>query len=158
MDFELKDFLEALGPTASLIFAAWIFLSFLQSRYTAAYERYRSLISEYREGLEDDKRRRNIRDEILLYKQRVEQMRRATNIGVIAAILLISTLVTAGLNVMLGELPVLKYMSSLCALAGLVLVAVAAAYVIRENTLIQRAVEQEPADVGDIDKRVHHRA
>jgi hypothetical protein len=158
MDFELKDFLEALGPSASLIFAAWIFLSFLQSRYTAAYERYRALISEYREGVEDDKRRHSIRDQILLYKQRVEQMRKATNIGVIAAILLIATLVTAGLNVMLGELPLFKYMSSLCALTGLVLVAIAAAYVIRENTLIQNALEQEPADLGDIDKRLHHGA
>ncbi len=27
--FELKDLLSAVGPTASLIFAAWIFLSFL---------------------------------------------------------------------------------------------------------------------------------
>src|SRR5215210_4820578 len=108
MDFELKDLLEALGPTASLIFAAWIFLSFLQSRYTAAYERYRALISEFREGLEDARRRHNIRDEVMLYKKRVELMRRATNIGVAAAILLISTLVSAGVSVMLGDPEPLK--------------------------------------------------
>jgi hypothetical protein len=36
--FELKDVREAIGPTASLLFAAWIFLSFLRERYVAANE------------------------------------------------------------------------------------------------------------------------
>ena len=48
MDFELKDLLEAIGPNATLIFAAWIFLSFLQQRYTAAYDRYRALVPRQR--------------------------------------------------------------------------------------------------------------
>jgi hypothetical protein len=50
MDFELKDVLGAIGPSASIVFAAWIFMGFLQQRYTAAYERYRSLIEDYRNG------------------------------------------------------------------------------------------------------------
>src|SRR5436305_1444599 len=36
VQFDLKDLLQAIGPTASLVFAAWIFLSFLESRYVAA--------------------------------------------------------------------------------------------------------------------------
>jgi hypothetical protein len=88
--FELKDLLQALGPTASLIFAAWIFLSFLQSRYSAAYERYRSLLDEFRQHSNRDRRRESLHEQILEYKRRCEQMRRATNLGVIAAICLIA--------------------------------------------------------------------
>jgi hypothetical protein len=153
MSFELKDFLEAVGPNASLIFAAWIFLSFLQERYTAAYDRYRAMIDAYRHGEENDERRHNVRNQILLYKQRCEQMKKATNIGVVAAITLIAALITAGLDVMLGGTEVLKYASSACALLGLALVIAAAVYVVRENSLIQRAMDEEPADVEDLAKR-----
>jgi hypothetical protein len=74
-DFRLKDLLEALGPTASLIFAAWIFLTFLQSRYTASYERYRTLIDEFRHHDNRDHRRNSLRDQILEYKLRCEKKR-----------------------------------------------------------------------------------
>jgi hypothetical protein len=153
MSFELKDFLEAVGPSASLIFAAWIFLSFLQERYVSAYDRYRAMIDAYRHGEENDERRRNVRDQILLYKQRCEQMRKATNIGVVAAITLIAALMTAGLDVMLGGTEVLNYVSSICALLGLALVIAAAIYVIAENTLIQQALDEEPSDIEDLAKR-----
>jgi hypothetical protein len=66
-DFDLKEFLQAVGPTASLIFAAWIFLTFLQARYSAAYERYRALIAEFREHPNRDKRRESLRGQILEY-------------------------------------------------------------------------------------------
>jgi hypothetical protein len=86
MDFELKDLLDAIGPSASLIFAAWIFLTFLQARYTSAYDRYRGLIEKYRAGVDDKTEKHNVADQVLLYRSRVEQMRRATNVGVVAAI------------------------------------------------------------------------
>jgi hypothetical protein len=38
---ELSDVLKAIGPAASIIFAAWIFMGFLQQRYDAAVSRYR---------------------------------------------------------------------------------------------------------------------
>jgi hypothetical protein len=79
-DFELKDLLQAIGPSASLIFAAWIFLSFLQSRYSSAYEHYRQLIAELRTHREQDRRLQSLCRQILAYKRRCEQMRWATNI------------------------------------------------------------------------------
>ena len=155
MDFELKDLLDAIGPTASLIFAAWIFLSFLQARYSSAYDRYRGLIEKYRAGIDKTKERQSVLDQVILYRARVEQMRRATNIGVIAAIFLIATLVAAGLHVITGELPVFKYLSAACAFIGLILVAAAATYVLRENSSIREGMESEPSDVPDLDRRLH---
>jgi hypothetical protein len=154
MTFELKDFLEALGPSASLIFAAWIFLSFLQERYTSAYDRYRSMIDGYRHASDDDPHRSSIRRQIVLYRTRCEQMRRATNLGVIAAIALIASVIAAGVDVMLGGTGALKYVSSLAALLGLALVIAAATYVLRENRAIREAMDEEPADVPELSRDI----
>src|ERR1700712_916899 len=97
LNFALKDLLEAIGPTASLVFAAWIFLSFLQSRYVAAFERFRELTDEYRNGVEG-RRGQSIRTQIQLYRRRCDWMRWATNLGVISEILLIATLILGGFN------------------------------------------------------------
>jgi len=148
--YSLKDVLEAVGPTASLIFAAWIFLSFLQQRYTTAYELYRSLIDEYRQGNLHDQRKRSVRDQILMYKQRCEQMRLATNIGVIAAMLLISTLITAAIYTVFPEAMVLKHVSTACAIIGLLLVICAAVVVVRENLKLQQVIDSELTDLPDL--------
>jgi hypothetical protein len=105
-DFDLKDLLQAVGPTASLIFAAWIFLSYLQARYTAAYQLYRSLIAEFRSHHEPDERRASLHAQIREYRRRCELMRRATNIGVASAIVLISALISGEIGTMydMGEL------------------------------------------------------
>jgi hypothetical protein len=147
--FELKDVLTAVGPTASLIFAAWIFLSFLQQRYTSAYERYRSLISEYRQSDLRDQRKTSVRDQILLYKLRCERMRWATNIGVVSAIVLICTLI-AGALYTVSHVEFLKYVSTACAIGGLLLVIWAAVVVLRENIEIQHAIDSELTDLPDL--------
>jgi Protein of unknown function (DUF2721) len=147
MDFKLKDVLEAIGPTASLIFAAWIFLTFLQQRYSAAYERYRSLIQEYRSDHLNEPRRASIKSQILLYKRRCQHMKLATNLGAYAAICLILTLICGALNAMVETLDFLKYVGTASALLGLLLVIAAAILVITENTLIQRAIDSELSDI-----------
>jgi hypothetical protein len=151
VNFELKDFLEAVGPTASLIFASWIFLSFLQSRYTAAYERYRAMLDEHREnGARNDRRQKSLARQIRLYKQRCEQMRVATNIGVVAAMLLIVTIVSGGAQVVVPDVRFLRFVGAGSAMLGLVLLIVAAAFVLRENSLIQRAIDDETSDVPEL--------
>jgi hypothetical protein len=50
LKFGLKDILTAVGPSASIVFAAWISMGYLQQRYSAALERYRSLIEQCRDG------------------------------------------------------------------------------------------------------------
>jgi hypothetical protein len=149
MDFELKDVLDAVGPTASLIFAAWIFLSFLQQRYVAAYENYRKLIAEYRGLGGSHERRASLGEQIVQYKARCELMRKATNVGVCAAILLIMALVAGALHVMF-ELQLLKYASAAFALLGLLTVAAAAVFVLRENTGIRATMDSDLSDLHDL--------
>jgi hypothetical protein len=148
VDFQFKDVLEAVGPTAGLVFASWIFLSVLQQRYVSAYERYRALVSEYREKDPEGQRRRSLETQIRNYKRRCECMKRATNVGVVAAILLILTLVAGALNVMLPELGFIKYAGAACALLGLLLVIVGAVMVILENGLLQRSIDSELSDLS----------
>jgi hypothetical protein len=61
---ELPDVQKAIGPAASIILAAWIFMGFLQQRYDAAVSRYRQAINDFRFGNHASDRRDNIRDQI----------------------------------------------------------------------------------------------
>jgi hypothetical protein len=150
MDFNLKDVLEAVGPSAALVFASWIFLGFLEQRYVAAYERFRKLVEEYRANQSSKTRHQNLRDQIRLYRVRCDQMRTATNLGIIAAILLLTTLICGGLEAIFGGIAPIKYLGTACAIIGLLLVIAAAVYVIRENTLIKQMLGSEIADLDDV--------
>jgi hypothetical protein len=49
--FQLSDALKAIGPPASIIFAARILMGVLQQRYDAVISRYREAISDFRTGM-----------------------------------------------------------------------------------------------------------
>ena len=146
--FELKDILDAVGPTASIVFASWIFMSLLQQRYSSAYDRYRELVNSYREGLEG-KRKEIIKDQILLYRRRIRYMRYATNLGLCAAILLILSLML-GATESMGGPDFIKYVGAACVFAGLLLVIAAAVLVMIENLMIVAAVDGELADIAEL--------
>jgi hypothetical protein len=149
VNFELKDLLEAIGPTASLVFAAWIFLSFLESRYVACFERYRELANEYRSGGPED-RHASVKAQVRLYRRRCEWIRLSTNIGLVSAVLLLFTLIFAGLNVVFSGHSWLPAGAAVCSIVGLLLVVIAAAIVIIENTLIGSALRAEVADIPEL--------
>lgn len=146
----LKDVLEAIGPTASLVFAAWIFLSYLQARYTGAAERYRELADNYRKGASGD-RAQSVSRQVLLYRKRCNLMRIATNIGVVSAMLLIATLVLAAVEVMFPLHPAVAWTGSCLAVVGLLLVMAAATCVLFENRLMQRAMRDELSDLPGVE-------
>ncbi len=148
--FPLKDLLQAVGPTASLIFAAWIFLSFLQQRYMGAYEHYRQLLAEFRSHEQRDRRRDSLGEQILEYKRRCEQMRWATQIGVLAAIFLISSIVFAALSSMEPQFTATKYLCAACAIVGLLMVIWAAILVLMENARLQVIIDSDLSDVPDL--------
>lgn len=148
MDFELKDVMEAVGPSAALAFAAWLFLQLLQQRYTSAYTRYRELVEGYRTG-EDGKRREVIKGEILIYRKRVLYMLYATNIGMVAAILLLLALISSGLDAVF-KFDWLKYIGATGIVVGLALVAVCCVIVIIENSLIKQPIEAELHDLDGV--------
>jgi hypothetical protein len=148
MDFELKDVMEAVGPSAALAFAAWLFLQLLQQRYTSAYTRYRELVDAYRTG-EDGKRREVIKSEILIYRKRVLYMLYATNTGMIAAILLLLALISSGVNAVF-KWDWLKYVGAAGIVVGLALVAICCVVVIIENTLIKQPIEAELHDLDGV--------
>lgn len=149
MDFQLKDVLGAIGPNASMIFASWIFMTFLESRYSNAYNRYRMLIDDYRNGLEG-KRKDIIRDEIHVYRRRIDTMRQATNLGMYAAIMLISSLIVGALDAIFGSPAVLKYVGTVLSVGGLLLVIWSATKVVHENTLIRQAIGGEVKDIPEL--------
>ena len=74
---DLGDVLKAIGPNASIVFAAWIFMGFLQQRYDSAIDRYRSAVGDFRANDHDDDRAGNLKDQILTYRSRCKLMGRA---------------------------------------------------------------------------------
>lgn len=158
MQFELKDVLTSVGPAASLIFASWIFLTLLNSRYVAAFDMFRSLVSEYRDKQQnrgDDQRRKSVREQILLYKKRCEQMRLSLNIGLVAAMFLIASLVTSAIQITFPQISILKPISLFGIIIGLLLVIAAAAVVMRENIEIEKALKSELSDLPDLKDASH---
>ena len=124
-------------------------MSFLQNRYSQAFQLYRELIQECREREMEQPRGANVRAQVLLFRRRFELMRQATNLGLVAAMLLISTLIGRAVNAVFPALPLIPEINVL-AVMGFLLVITASGMVIVENSLIQQAVDAELLDVPDL--------
>src|SRR3978361_2255962 len=99
MNFDLENVLKVIGPAASIVFAAWIFMGFLQQRYDSAVERYRDMIEKCRNGELSDMRRDNIKDQVLAFRHRCDLMAYANLTGLFSAMLLILTLIVGELDI-----------------------------------------------------------
>jgi hypothetical protein len=154
----LADVLKAIGPNASIVFAAWIFMGFLQQRYDSAIDRYRSAVGEYRSGEHDDIRADNLRDQVVAYRRRCRLMGLALLTGLIAAILLIASLMFGALDVIVPRVPSIALAGTAAALIGFGLVIVAALIVIRESSLVTRELDNELRDVPELAESTGNRA
>lgn len=124
---ELGDVLKAIGPNASIVFAAWIFMGFLQQRYDSAIDRYRGAVGAYRSGDHSNERRDDLREQIGAYRRRCAAMGRALLSGLAAAMLLIAALLFGALDVIMPHVPVIAWAGTVCAIVGFALVIVSAA-------------------------------
>ena len=147
---QLGDVLKAMGPNAAIVFAAWIFMGFLQQRYDAAIDRYRAVIGDYRSGDHDAERGANIKDQILSYRQRCALMAWATLAGLVAAILLIASLMLGAIDVMVPRVAAVTIGGIVAALGGFTLVIVAALIVVAEGQIVRRQMDDELRDVPDL--------
>lgn len=150
MTLDIASIFKAVGPAASIIFAAWIFMGFLQTRYDAAVDRYRAVVGEYRKGDNLDARRGNLHDSILVYKKRCEIMNVASVIGLTSAIILTTALMLGELAIAFTHVEALKLLSVGATLIGLSLVIVASAIVVYESLIIHRQLEAELLDLPEL--------
>src|ERR1700712_1974330 len=104
---QFGDVLKAMGPNASIVFAAWIFMGFLQQRNDNATDRYRSAVGDYRSNDHSDDRGGNLKAQVLAYRRRCELMGYATLAGLWAAILLILALIIGGVDVLIPRSPII---------------------------------------------------
>lgn len=142
MPFQLSDVLKAIGPNASLIFAAWIFLSFLQARYDAAIDRYRSLVAESRTG-DQDGSSDDAKQEIEIYVRRCAVMSHAVTLGLVSAVLFLLALICGGLDVVFPNAAPIVLIGTIAGILGLALVIVAAVLVVYDNAGTRTQIRQE---------------
>src|SRR3982751_6352020 len=100
---ELGDVLKAIGPNAAIVFAAWIFMGFLQQRYDSAIDRYREAVGDFRANDHADDRAGYLKKQILSYQHRCKLMGWATLTGLLAAIFLIGALIFGVLDVLIPK-------------------------------------------------------
>ncbi|WP_162241555.1 DUF2721 domain-containing protein [Methylobacterium sp. Leaf117] len=149
---QLGEVLKAIGPNASIVFAAWIFMGFLQQRNDAAIDRYRQAVGDFRSNKHDATRSDNLRSQVLAYRRRCRLMSRATFVGLVAAILLISSLIFVALDVLVPNNAAIAVCGIATAIGGFVLVIIAAFIVIAEGQIVQRQIDDELRDVTDLAK------
>lgn len=147
---QLADVLKAIGPNASIIFAAWIFMGFLQQRYDSAIDRFRESVGDYRSNDNPDERAGNLKDQILTYVHRCRLMGWATLVGLLAAILLIGSLILGALDVIVPHNRVIAGAGIAASLGGFGLVIVAAVIVILEGRIVHRQLDDELRDVPEL--------
>ena len=113
----------------------------------------KDVLDAYRHPGAGETRRASLGDQILQYKRRCEYMRLATNIGIVAAVVLIGGLIAGALHTIFG-VEALKYVSAAGAVFGLIGVIAGAIVVLieaREAACVDRimicyaGLEQEHA-------------
>lgn len=155
--FQLNAVLKAIGPNASIIFAAWIFMGFLQQRYDAALDRYRSAVGDYRSEAHEGDRTSNLKRQVLSYRRRCKLMAWATLIGLVAAILLIGSLILGALNAIVPNIAIVTVSGIVAAIGGFVLVIGAAIIVIVEGWVVSQQIDDELRDVPELAEGAMHR-
>jgi uncharacterized membrane protein YraQ (UPF0718 family) len=147
---QLGEVLKAIGPNASIVFAAWIFMGFLQQRNDAAIDRYRQAVGDFRSNEHDPSRSGNLKAQVLAYRRRCRLMSQATFVGLVAAILLIGSLIFGALDILVPNTATIAVCGIATALGGFVLVIIAAFIVIVEGRIVQRQIDDELRDVTDL--------
>lgn len=155
---QLGDVLKAIGPNAAIVFAAWIFMGFLQQRYDNAIDRFRESVGDYRSNDHAEERAGNLRSQILTYLHRCRLMGWATLAGLLAAILLIASLIFGALDVLIPQVPLITIGGIASSLAGFALVIAAAVIVIVEGRVVHRQLDDELRDVPELAAAIEQRA
>ena len=150
MVFSLGEILKVIGPSASIVFAAWIFMGFLQQRYDSAVQRYMAMAEQVRQGHLQPNRGDTIRNQVKAYRRRCELMTWASNSGLISAMLLILTLLCGEMGVLFPTAQLFGLVGMLAVSLGLTLVIVSAALVIWEGVMAHRQIEAEISDLPDM--------
>ena len=150
---QLGEVLKAVGPNASIVFAAWIFMGFLQQRYDAAIDRYREAVGDYRSNDHGEDRAGNLKDQIMTYQQRCKLMGWATLVGLLSAILLIAALIFGAFDIIIPKNPLITFAGTATAIIGFLLVIVAACFVIAEGRIVHRQLDDELRDVADLNDK-----
>jgi len=144
--------MEAVGPAAALAFAAWLLQHKLEQRYCAARARYRDLVDALGMSTEG-KRREVIREEIDMCHRRAMIMLHATRIGMAAAILLLSLIISALDTALKADW--LKILGAPGIMFGLVLALPAALFVILENVLRKKPGHAALGGTAALDSQLH---
>ena len=125
-------------------------MGFLQQRYDAAIDRYRSAVGDYRSEAHEGDRTSNLKRQVLSYRRRCKLMTWATLIGLVAAILLICSLIFGAFDAIVPNVAIVTAAGTVASIGGFVLVIVAALLVIVEGWVVRQEIDDELRDVPEL--------
>jgi hypothetical protein len=139
VEVDLKDVLNAAGPTATLLFASWIFLGYLNSRLSDSQKRFN----------DHDARHKSIYDQIKQNRKRCDLLFLATNDALRGAYFMFATIATGIISIATQQPPWLCIFNLCCALSGLVFLVLSVGKALAENKLLHQSITSEVADVPE---------
>lgn len=125
-------------------------MGFLQQRADGAIARYRESIADYRTNDNDQGRANTLKDQILTYRRRCRILEWATLTGLLAAILLIASMILLAFDIIMPKVALINDAGSAAAILGFVLIIVAACLVIVEGRIVNEQLEIELNDIAEV--------
>ncbi|WP_439629995.1 DUF2721 domain-containing protein [Gemmata sp.] len=160
-EIDLPKIAGVAGSAVGLIIATAIFQSWVTARYVPAFDRYRALTGELRGYKDQTRRRGSLREQIHAYHNRLICMSRASCLLCWVMVCAIVAIAAASLAVafppkeeltgtQVTALSVIATAGALAVGAALVLDLVAVGLVITENRIDRRSIEEELADLDEV--------
>jgi hypothetical protein len=151
--FQVVDLMGVAGATIGVIIANAILLSTLSANYVAIAGSYHAFSSEYRSGGFSEQRGTSLREQICLYKKRIDCARRGCSILCVALLVFLIAVSCASLGVIFPAVVAIKILCALTLFLGLFLMGCAAALMLMETQLSQRSIASETTDLGGLDTK-----
>ena len=121
-EYKLTDLLSSAGATIGVIIAGTIFLQFVSTRYTELAGQYRQITGEYRKVEAGQGRHDPLRTQIRVYRRRLVFLNRASCLGAIALLCLLSAVIAGGVSMLFPPWRIVKVFGTGGLLAGLALI------------------------------------
>jgi hypothetical protein len=141
--------LSSAGATIGVILAGTIFLQVLSTKYTELSGRYREIAGEYRGVTGERDRHGPLRSQIQTYRLRLALLNRASWMGAVALLCLLSAVQAGGLSLIFPPVRAFKAIGTIGLYVGLLLMSAAVTLELVESIMAREEIGDEVADLDD---------
>jgi len=143
---DLPQLASVAGATVGLAIATAILLSWLTSRYTPNFQRYRDLCREYRQDTSGD-RRSAVHDQIITYQRRLRLINLGVSVLCFALLAALVGIISAALSTLVPHITYVPLVGVIGLFTAFGLFAVAILLSFAENVMDRMSIGAEVRDL-----------